>query len=258
VAIAVLIAVALVAIVEGFGWYDTYQSESFGDRRLETPRPEECGMARAVVQDFAEHHRAARLRDVGAPDRKVELRAFAWASNGPRAGRGADWRKCPGLGRFVRRHSFERMASGEMGPTLYISRARTARADATALLWVTVFPPQDRRLNSYEASAKPRTWEVKIPQGRGDARYGELDPQRSCLLGAACRETHACGQALRETPQGRAAEAALEGPLSSRPVVARVCIIETGRQVPFRLLGANYGHWIGARISPLERAPNAK
>lgn len=166
VATTALVAVALVAIVEGFGWYDTYQSESFGDRRLETPRPEECGMARAVVQDFVEHHRAARLREVGAPDQKVELRAFAWASNGPRAGRGADWRKCPGLGRFVRRHGFERMASGEMGPTLYISRARTAQADGTARLWVTAFPPQDRRLSSYDASAQPRTWEVKIKAGQ--------------------------------------------------------------------------------------------
>ena len=80
----------------------TWQAESFGDRRLLTPTPVECQIARALVRDHRDHDRTVLLRSVGASDEKMELRAFAWHSNGARVPPGMDWRNCRGLGAYVR------------------------------------------------------------------------------------------------------------------------------------------------------------
>jgi hypothetical protein len=180
-AITILTGASMVAVVEAFGWYETYQSESFGDRRLETPRPEECEIVRTVIQEFAEHRRAGLLSEIGTAHEKVELRAFAWASNGPRAGRGADWRKCSGLGRFVRGREFERFASGEMGPTLYVSREQVREPDGRPSVWVTFFPPQSLRPGVNGVSRSARTWKVKvnareIGAARVTASWSQDDP----------------------------------------------------------------------------------
>ena len=168
-AVAAGLAVGLVGLVQGFGWYATYQAESFGDRRLAAPSPGECAAARAVVDDFARRRRAALLAEAGAVDQKMRLRAFAWASKGPRAGRGADWRKCPGLGRQVRGLGFERMGFGEQqGPALYISRERIAAPGEGMSLWVTFFPPPppSRKSGPTGALPGPRTWLVGLRAGR--------------------------------------------------------------------------------------------
>ena len=115
----------------------TYQAESFGDRRLASPRPAECDLARVLLQDIHDDPAATLGRDP-----KLELRAFAWRSSGERTpGRGADWRKCRGLGPYVRRLGMTRLASGGLGPTVYISRAAFDPAGDAATVWKTFYPP---------------------------------------------------------------------------------------------------------------------
>jgi len=153
--------VAMGALTERWA---TWQAESFGDRRLESPTPAECQIARALVRDHHDRDLAALLGGVGADGEKMELRAFAWRSSGARVPPGMDWRNCPGLGAYVRTMGFARLASGEAGPALYISRAAVnARGDA-ASVWETLRAPRDVR-----GQPVTRAWMVELTRGPGGA-----------------------------------------------------------------------------------------
>jgi hypothetical protein len=96
----------------------------------------------------------------------MEFRAFAWRSSGERIGRGADWRDCPGLGRYVRGLGMARMNSGDMGPRLYISRAEMAGNEATA--FETFYPP--KRLDGQDVERRLadqiRSWQLRLRSDR--------------------------------------------------------------------------------------------
>jgi hypothetical protein len=160
----VLIGLALVR-------WQTWQAESFGDRRLGGASPAECEIARAVLTDSRDHDRAALLHSVGAADQPMALRAFAWWSSGERIGRGADWRTCRGLGPFLRGLGMARFASGELGPMLYISRA-TVSADQ-ARVFETFYPP--KRLDGADVerrlSGAMRSWEVRLQRQPAGGRW---------------------------------------------------------------------------------------
>jgi hypothetical protein len=171
--VALSVAAAYLAAAGGLGWLETYDAENFGDRRLAAPRPEECRMAREIVRSFAERYSSRLRRAVGAGDRKLELLAFAWWSDGLRAPPGADWRWCPGMGRYIRSLGLERMASGGMGPSLYISRASPPTGSAGSRFWVTFFPPQamdPKVVGRYWAGSK--TWRVDFRPARETASTG--------------------------------------------------------------------------------------
>ncbi len=121
-------------------------------------------MARQIVRDFVATRSAALRRAAGAGDEKLELLAFAWRSDGARASPGADWRWCPGLGGYVRSLGLQRMASGGMGPSLYISRTIAGGPAGGAWLWVTYFPPQDADPKVVGRRwAGSTTWRVVLP-----------------------------------------------------------------------------------------------
>src|SRR5215472_3274652 len=115
-ALAAAVTIALAATAAGVNALNVWQAESFGDRRLAAPRPDECAVARRLVADFVQdrsgRRRAALRRAAVADDRKLELLAFAWRSDGQRIPPGVDWRDCPGLGRHVRRLGLQHMGSG--------------------------------------------------------------------------------------------------------------------------------------------------
>ena len=158
---AAAVTAAFVLAVLGIGHWQTWQAESFGDRRLATPSPAECEIVRAVLAD-REPDRAVLLRGVGAGDEPMGFRAFAWRSSGLRTPPGADWRKCRGLGRYVRGLGMARFASGELGPMLYISRASVSGDEAR--VFETFFPP--KRLGGVDVEARlsgaVRSWEVLL------------------------------------------------------------------------------------------------
>ena len=141
-------------------------------------------MARQIVRDFARHRSAALRRAAGAGDQKLEFLAFAWWSDGLRAPPGADWRWCPGLGPYVRGLGVQRMASGGMGPSLYVSRATPVGSGAGTWFWVTFFPPQamDPAVvgRSWRGST---TWRVVFSSSDGASASAEwipvARPQRS-------------------------------------------------------------------------------
>ncbi len=117
-----------------------------------------------MVRDCGAPRRAGLRRAAGAGDRKLELLAFAWRSDGARAPPGVDWRWCRGLGPYVRSLGLERMASGGMGPSLYVSRTSPATPAGGAWAWVTFFPPQaedPKVVGRRWAGAK--TWRVVYP-----------------------------------------------------------------------------------------------
>lgn len=155
--------------VAGIGRWQTWQAESFGDRRLATPSPVECEIVRAVLAD-REPDKAALLKGVGASDVPMGFRAFAWWSSGQRIPPGADWRKCPGLGPYIRGLGMARFASGELGPMLYVSRVRLSGGEAR--VFETFSPP--RRLGGVDVEARlsgaVRSWEVSLVRSAGGWR----------------------------------------------------------------------------------------
>lgn len=181
-ALAAFLLAALI-VVGGFAGlaglmsrYETYQAESFGDRRLASPLAAECDIARLLLKDHHDRDLATLLRSVGAGGEKMELRAFAWRSSGVRTpGHGADWRKCPGLGPYVRKLGMARLNSGGQGPTLYISRAAMTAAGDQATVSETFNPPPtfhgaDVDQGRVASEAAARWWIVSLrragPTGR--------------------------------------------------------------------------------------------
>ena len=163
-AVVAAVGASFAAACCALAWVGDHDAESYGDRRLAAPRPDECRLARAIVRDFALTRSAALRRAAGAGERKLELLAFAWRSDGARAPPGADWRWCPGLGPYVRSLGLERMASGGMGPSLYVSRSAPPTPVRGAWAWVTFFPPQaedPKVVGRRWAGAK--TWRVVYP-----------------------------------------------------------------------------------------------
>jgi hypothetical protein len=140
--------------------WTTWQAESFGDRRLQKPTADECQIARALVRDHRDRDLKALLRSVGAGDEKMELRAFAWHSSGARIPPGMDWRNCPDLGPFVRAMGLARLASGETGPALYISRAAVNPAGDAATVRETFRAPKE-----VQRQAVMRVWTVELRRG---------------------------------------------------------------------------------------------
>ncbi len=158
---ALAVAASFVLAGMGLSHWQTWQAESFGDRRLATPTAAECGIVRAVLRDGGES-RAALLASVGAFGEPMALRAFAWWSRGARTSGGADWRGCHGLGPYVRSLGMARFASGEMGPMLYVSRATVDGADAS--VFETFLPP--KRLDGVDVEARlsgaARSWVLRL------------------------------------------------------------------------------------------------
>jgi len=76
--LAVGVTAALAATAGAVSWLNVWQAESFGDRRLAAPRPDECAVVRRVAADFVSDLRAGLRHAAGAPDRGLELLAFAW------------------------------------------------------------------------------------------------------------------------------------------------------------------------------------
>ena len=174
--VATGVAAAFCAVAAGLAWQARHQAEDFGDRRLAAPRPHECRMALQIARDFAVRRSSALRRAVGAGDQKLELLAFAWASDGTRAPPGADWRWCPGLGRQVRSFGLERMASGGMGPSLYVSRGTPAGIGQGAWFWVTFFPPQAQDPKVVGRSwAGSTTWRVVVPSDAAAPAWTVVD-----------------------------------------------------------------------------------
>jgi hypothetical protein len=169
---AAAVAGAFVLAGLGIAHWQTWQAESFGDRRLGTPSAAECQIARAVLADSRDHDRLALLRSVGAADQPMGFRAFAWRSSGVRTpGRGADWRACPGLGRDIRGLGMARFASGELGPMLYVSRA-TVDGDR-AQVFETFYPPE--RLGQADVeqrlSGAMRSWDLRLQRRAADGGW---------------------------------------------------------------------------------------
>jgi hypothetical protein len=158
---AAIAVVGLFAAVGGLAQQWTiWQAESFGDRRLQKPAPAECQIARALVRD---HDRAALLRSVGAADLKMELRAFAWHSDGARVPPGMDWRNCPRLGADLRTMGMAGLGAG-IGPALYISRAAMNPAGDSASVRETFRAPR-------EGGRQPvvKAWTVELRRAPGGA-----------------------------------------------------------------------------------------
>jgi hypothetical protein len=156
--------VVLCAAVGALVWVGNHDAESYGNRLLGAPGPDECRMARAIVRDFAQQRSADLRRAAGAGERKLELLAYAWSSDGARAPPGADWRWCPGLGPYVRGLGLERMGGGGWGPSLYISRVATAGPGQGGWAWATFFAPQveDPRFGGRNWAGST-TWRVAFP-----------------------------------------------------------------------------------------------
>ncbi len=122
----------------GFQRYGVYVAESFGDRRLDAPRPAECRIAWLLLSDLKTRRLDAALAAAGLRGQSVGLRAFAWRSSGVRTpGQGADWRYCQGLGRYVRGLGLAPMGSEDLGPTVYLSRAWFGPTGEEATVWET-------------------------------------------------------------------------------------------------------------------------
>lgn len=158
-------------------WVGDHDAESYGNRLLGAPRPDECRLARSIVRDFAELRSAELRRAAGAGERKLELLAYAWTSVGAQAPPGADWRWCPGFGPYVRGLGLERMGGGGWGPSLYLSRISPAGPSHGASAWVTFFAPQreDPRFGG-RSWAGSTTWRVVYPpssQPSGPAQWIE-------------------------------------------------------------------------------------
>jgi hypothetical protein len=171
------VATGLALAVLGVARWQTWQAESFGDRRLGTPTPVECEIARAVLDDSREHERAALLRSVGAADQPMAFRAFAWRSSGGRTpGQGADWRACRGLGPYIRGLGMARFASGELGPMLYISRASIS--GDSAHVFETFYPP--KRLDGADVeqalNGAMRSWDLRLARTGGRWRIVARTP----------------------------------------------------------------------------------
>jgi hypothetical protein len=90
----------------------------------------------------------------------MELRAFAWHSDGARVPPGMDWRNCRGLGAYVRSMGMARLASGDIGPALYISRAAANPAGDATTVWETFRAPRDRH-----GQPVVRAWTVQMRRG---------------------------------------------------------------------------------------------
>ncbi len=177
-AIALGVAATFAATAAAVASLNVWQAESFGDRRLAAPRPDECAIARQVTADIVRSGKSAALRRAaGASDRKLELLAFAWRSPGQRVGPGVDWRDCPGLGRDVRRLGLEHLGSGGLGPALYISRAPPPVAGQPTQIWVTFFAPQTR--NPVEVGrdwSGSTTWAVTVATGGARGAITWIEP----------------------------------------------------------------------------------
>lgn len=166
--VAAAVTIALFAGMAGLlERWATYQAESFGDRRLASPLPAECDMARVLLQDIHDHPAAVWKAD---GDQQLGLRAFAWRSSGERTpGQGADWRKCHGLGPYVRHLGMVRLASGELGPMVYISRATVDPAGDAALVWETFYPPAAR------SSDPTSSWTITLRRDHPAGRWRIAD-----------------------------------------------------------------------------------
>lgn len=154
----------LCAVIGALVWVGDHDAESYGNRLLGAPRPDECRLARTIVRDFAAERSAALRRAVGAGDRKLELLAYAWSSDGDRTPPGADWRWCPGFGPYVRSLGLERMGGGGWGPSLFVSRISPTGPGGGGWAWVTFFAPQtqDPRFGGRNWSGST-TWKVVLP-----------------------------------------------------------------------------------------------
>ena len=163
--LAALVAAAFAAAVYALTWVGDHDAESYGNRLLGAPRPDECRLARAIVREFAAERSAGLRRAAGAGDQKLDLLAYAWTSDGARAPPGADWRWCPGFGPYVRNLGLARMGSGAWWrPSLYVSRSPPAAPKRRSWAWVTFFAPQveDPRFSAWNRAGST-TWRVGYP-----------------------------------------------------------------------------------------------
>jgi len=162
-----LVVAGFAAVVALLDRYGTYVAESFGDRRLASPTTAECQIARVLLSDLRDRRLTAPLSAAGLAGRPVELRVFAWRSTGVRTpGQGADWRKCPGLGPFVRHLGMTRLASGALGLTTYISRATFDRGGDEATVWETFAPRPAFDPHGSDPPVSTAAWTVRLRRNR--------------------------------------------------------------------------------------------
>ena len=164
-AVGFAVAATFGAAIYGLVWVGDHDAETYGNRLLGAPRPDECRLARAIVRDFARQRSATFRRAAGAGDQPLEMLAYAWSSDGARAPPGADWRRCPGFGPYVRSLGLARMGMGRWwGPALFISLIQSADPGRGARAWVTFSPPQavDPRFTGWRRTGAT-TWRVVFP-----------------------------------------------------------------------------------------------
>jgi hypothetical protein len=173
--IALCVSASFAAAVYALVWVGDHDAESYGNRLLGAPGPQECRLARAIARDFAAERSAEARRAAGASDQKLQLLAYAWSSDGARAPPGADWRWCPGFGPYVRSLGLARMGSGDWWePSLYVSRVPPAGPSGAGWAWVTFFAPQadDPRFGG-RRWAGSTTWRVVYPPANRPAALPE-------------------------------------------------------------------------------------
>lgn len=168
-------------------WVGDRDAESYGNRLLGAPRPDECRLARSIVRDFAELRSAELRRAAGAGERKLELLAYAWTSVGAQAPPGADWRWCPGFGPYVRGLGLERMGGGRLGPLALPIADLAGGAE----------PRRFGLGNVLRASARgPQVWRAKLGWlDNLEGRLPALEPTRRA--GAVDRGRPSAGSAVR-------------------------------------------------------------
>lgn len=150
-----------------------YWAESFGDRRLDAPRADECQIARLLLRDLRDHRLPALTAAAGLRLGDVGLRAIAWRSSGTfTPGQGADWRKCPGLGRYERGLGLTPMGSGDLWASVYISRARFSGDEAS--VWETFSPRAAAITHGPDPPEATAVW--KLTLRRDGAGAWRLEP----------------------------------------------------------------------------------